>query len=178
MVQGRPTLVHSTQHAGNELIDTVALLDQRHQGRDATLVVTGTSEVGEDELLELLNLILQDHEIGDGLVAFVGVVDGLETQVFLVLKGAVELGVLVVEGELGEEIVDVFADEGSVAAHALAGAHAAVQALDPTAVGHGLSEGAGVTLLEDLVDGDEGLEGHYLVGEDGLSVDVRVRRSL
>jgi hypothetical protein len=145
--------VHGPQHAGDELVDAVALLDKRDEGGDAALVVPDVSEVGEDELLELLNLVLQGHEVGDGLVPFVGVVDGLEADVLLVLEGAVELGVGMVEGELGEDEVDVFVDQGTVAADALAG-HAALQAVDPVAVGHCLPERHDVPFLQNLVDGD------------------------
>ncbi|KAL1840656.1 hypothetical protein VTK73DRAFT_3704 [Phialemonium thermophilum] len=160
--------MHGAQHAGDKLVDAVALGDQGHQGRDAALVVAHAPEVREDELLELVDLVLQGHEVGDGLVALVGVVDGFQGDVLLVLEGAVELRVLLVEGQLGEQVVDVLLDEGPVAAHALAG-HAAVEAVDPAAVGDGLAQGDGVALLEDLVDGDEGLEGLDLVGEDGLA---------
>lgn len=163
--------MHGSKHAGDELVDTVTLLNERYQGGNSTLVVPHVAEVREDELLELLDLILQHHEVADGLVTLVGVVDGLQAQVLLVLKGTVELGVLVVERELGEEVVDVFADQGTVTTHAFtSSAHAAVQALDPTPVGHGLLESAGVSLLQDLVDGDEGLERLNFVGEDRLAV--------
>jgi hypothetical protein len=56
--------------------------------------------VREDQLLELLNLILQHHQVADGLVTFIGVVDSLQAQVLLILEGSVELGVLMVEREL------------------------------------------------------------------------------
>lgn len=167
--KGSLTGVHRTKHAGDELVDAVALLNQRHQRRNATFVVSDIPEVGEDEFLELLNLVLQHHEVGDGLVALIRVIDGLQAQVFLVLERSVELLVLVVEGELRKEVVDVFADQGSVTAHSLA-VQAAVEAVDPAAVGHCLLQGAGVAFLEDLVDGDEGLEGLDFVGEDRLAV--------
>lgn len=50
--------MHSAQHAGYELVDAIALLDQRDQGSNPTLVVCAASEVGEDELLEGIDLIL------------------------------------------------------------------------------------------------------------------------
>lgn len=70
--------VHGSQHARNELVDAIALRDQRHQGTDPALVVGTTAEVRKDELLEAVDLVLQGHEIGDGLVAFVGIVDRLQ----------------------------------------------------------------------------------------------------
>lgn len=123
--------MHSTQHASNEFVDAIAFLDQRDQRGYPALVVCAASEVGEDELLERIDLVLQRHEIGDGLVAFVGIIDGLQADVFLVLKSScllsvlsfklalalglafalnprtIELRVLSVERKLGHEIIDV-----------------------------------------------------------------------
>jgi len=50
--------MHGAQHAGDELVDTIALLDQWNQGCYPALVVRAASEVREDELLEGVNLIL------------------------------------------------------------------------------------------------------------------------
>lgn len=44
--------------------------------------------MGEDELLEGINLILQGHKIRDGLVALIWIVDRLKTYVLLVLESA------------------------------------------------------------------------------------------
>ena len=66
--------------------------------------------MGEDELLELIDPILQRHKVCNCLVSFIRVVYGFETEVLLVLERAVELGVLSVERELGEEVVDVVSD--------------------------------------------------------------------
>lgn len=61
--------MHSSQHAGNELVNTITLLDQRHQRRDSALIVGTRLEVRKDKLLETVNLILQGHEIGNSLVS-------------------------------------------------------------------------------------------------------------
>lgn len=46
--------MHGSQHAR----DVIALLDQRHQRRYSALVITTTSSMREDKLLELLDLVL------------------------------------------------------------------------------------------------------------------------
>lgn len=51
----------------------------------------------ENKLLKLLNLVLELHKIRDGLVALVGIVYQLQTYVLLILKRAIELGVVLVE---------------------------------------------------------------------------------
>lgn len=163
------TAVKGAKHARDELVDSITLMYKRNQRRDSAFVIADIAKVRKDELLELLNLVLQDHEIVDGLVAFIGVVDGLEADVFFVLERSIELGVRLVERQLGKKEVDVFANERAIATDALAG-HAAVKAIDPAAVGHGLYECTRVTLLHYLVDGDEGFEGLDLVGHDGLPV--------
>jgi hypothetical protein len=78
--------VHSAQHASDELVDAIALLDQGNQRSNAALVVCAAAEVREDQLLEGVDLVLQGHQVGDGLVSLVGVVDGLETDVLLILE--------------------------------------------------------------------------------------------
>jgi hypothetical protein len=95
--------VHGAQHAGDKLVDSVTLLDQGHQTRDLAFVVQPASKVSKNELLECLNLVLEIHEVGDGLVSgpksayncthvasqclpFVRVVDRLQTDVLLVLE--------------------------------------------------------------------------------------------
>lgn len=164
--------MHGAKHAGDELVDAVALLHQGHQGRDPALIVLTTPEMGKDEFLESLNLVLEVHQVGNGLVALVGVVDGLQADVLLVLKGAVELGVVAVERQLGNQVVDVFRDQGAVAAQTLANAgDAPRQRLDPSDVCLGFLEGDGVAFLENLVDGDEGLEGLDFISHDGLPGD-------
>jgi hypothetical protein len=79
--------------------------------------------------------------------------------------------VLLVEGQLREEIIDVFLDQGAVATHPFAG-HAAVQRIEPAAVGHGLLESVRVAFLENLVDCDQRLEGLHLVGHDRLAAET------
>lgn len=61
--------MHGTEHARDEAVDAVGLLDERDEGGDAALVVGRAAEVGEDELLERVDLILERHEVRDGLVA-------------------------------------------------------------------------------------------------------------
>lgn len=163
------TTVKGPKHACNELVDSITLMYKRNQRRDAAFVIADIAKVRKDELLELLNLVLQYHEIVDGLVPFVGVIDGLETNIFFVLERSVEFGMCLMERQLGKKEVDVFANERAIATDALAG-HAAVKAIDPAAVGHGLYECTGVALLHYLVDGDEGFKGLDLVGHDGLPV--------
>lgn len=82
----------------------------------------------------------------------------------------VELWVLSVERELGPEVVDVFADETAVAFQSISAAGGSLQTVEPLGIGLRLLEDYGVTLLQDFVDGDEGLESLDLVGHDGLAV--------
>jgi hypothetical protein len=46
----------------------------------------------------------------------------------------------------------------------------ALEAINPIPLGHSLPDGDGMAFLEDLVNGDEGLEGLNLIGE-GLTSD-------
>lgn len=57
----RLTGMHSSQHAGDEFVDAVALLNQRDQRGYPALVVTITAEMGEYQFLKLLNLVLETH---------------------------------------------------------------------------------------------------------------------
>lgn len=66
---GWHTRVHRPEHAGDEFVDAMRLLNQRHQGRDATFVVRTRTEMGKDEFLERVDLILKGHEVGDCLIA-------------------------------------------------------------------------------------------------------------
>lgn len=61
--------MHSSKHARNELVDTKRLLDKRDKSGNTTLVGVRASEVGEDELLERFDLILECHKVGDGFVS-------------------------------------------------------------------------------------------------------------
>lgn len=65
--------MHSSQHACDKLVDTIALLDQRNKSRNSALVVRASSEMGENEFLEGVDLVLKGHEIRDGLVSLVKV---------------------------------------------------------------------------------------------------------
>lgn len=130
--------MHSSQHARDKLVDAITLLNQRHKRRDAALVVTNVPEVRKDQLLKLLNLVLQSHQVGNRLVPLIRVVDRLQTDVLLILERSVKLLVRMVERELRQDIVDVFVDQRAVSANTLAG-HAALQAVDPIPVCHCLS---------------------------------------
>lgn len=131
----RLTSVHRPSHRCNETVDTVALFDERHQGGDTALIVTAIFEVSEDEFLKGVNLILQRHQVLDGLVAdwatsisdadygnndfqgnppFVRIVDTLQADVLFVLKETVELGMILVESKLGKDKLDVGTNERGV----------------------------------------------------------------
>jgi hypothetical protein len=60
--------VHCSQHTGDKLINSVTLLDERYQGRYPTLIVVSILEMREDQFLEGVDLILEVHEIHNGLV--------------------------------------------------------------------------------------------------------------
>ena len=62
------TSVHGSQHAGCKLVDGIGFLNQRNQRSNATLIVGRRSKVGENELLELVNLVLQVHQVANRLV--------------------------------------------------------------------------------------------------------------
>jgi hypothetical protein len=94
--------MHSAQHAGNELVDTVTLLYETYQRGYPALIIASTLKVGEDEFLEGIDLVLQGHEVGNGFITrkisqepdrerikdlpLVRIVDGLQTNVFLVFE--------------------------------------------------------------------------------------------
>lgn len=63
--QGKHLLtgVHSTQHARNELVDSITLLHEGHQGGYSALIIPTTPEMREDQFLELLDSILKGHEV-------------------------------------------------------------------------------------------------------------------
>lgn len=65
------TPVHCPQHARDEPVNAVTLLDLRHERRDPALVVCRAAEMCKDELLERVNLVLQVHQIHDGFEAVV-----------------------------------------------------------------------------------------------------------
>ena len=109
--------MHGSHHTGDETVDTVAFLYQGNQSRDLTLVVVAAPEVNKDKFLESFNLILEGHQVADSLVSelsnqlmtkcnkqdgvdcspFIGIVDILQTDVFLVLEQSVELRVMSME---------------------------------------------------------------------------------
>lgn len=59
------TLMHGSHHAGDEFVDTVTFLDQRHKSSNTTLVVGMMTETRKNNLLESINMILQSHQIID-----------------------------------------------------------------------------------------------------------------
>ena len=61
LAMGERTCVHGPQHARNKFVDTITLLDKRHQRRNSTLIICAASEMGEDELLKSINLVLKIH---------------------------------------------------------------------------------------------------------------------
>lgn len=161
--------MHGAKHARNELVYTVALMHKWYKGGYTAFVVADITEMGEYEFLELFDLVLQHHEICDSLVAFVRVVDRFETDVFLILESPVELWMLVVEGKLSQQVVDVFTNQRRVSAHALA-SQTTVEAFQPSALCHGFFDGGGMAFLDDLVYRDQGFERLYFVGENRLAV--------
>lgn len=62
------TCVHCSQHAGNKLVDSITLLNQRHQGRYPTLIVCSILEMRENQFLKRVNLILEVHKVHNSLV--------------------------------------------------------------------------------------------------------------
>lgn len=125
----------------------------------------------ENQFLELVNLILEGHEIGDCLVALVGIIDGPQTYIFFVLESTIERWMLMVKGKLCQEEMDVFFDQRPVSTHTLAG-HAPVQAVDPSSICHSLPQCDWMAFLKDLVYRDQSFEGLYFVREDGLAAEA------
>lgn len=56
--------MHRAQHAGDEAIDSPALLDQWDKSRNSALVVCRMFEVSENHPLEGIDLVLKTHKIG------------------------------------------------------------------------------------------------------------------
>lgn len=61
--------MHCSQHARNELVNSITLLHQRYQRRDSALIVSARLEMRENELLKRIDLVLQSHKIGNGLIS-------------------------------------------------------------------------------------------------------------
>ena len=61
--------MHCTEHACDELVNSIALLDKWHQSSYSTLVVGATTEVREDQFLEGIDLVLKSHQVRDCFVA-------------------------------------------------------------------------------------------------------------
>lgn len=138
-VSEKPTSVHGTQHADNESVDSVTLLDLRHEGRNSTLVVRRTAEMGKDELLERVNVVLEIHQVHDRFEAattdsraevswegelrekagrgkpFVRIVDAAKRDVLFVFEEAVEVLVHLVKLEFREDQLDVRSNQSTVA---------------------------------------------------------------
>lgn len=97
------TAMHSAHHASDETVNPPTLLNQRYEGGDSTFITGRVTEVRKDHLLEGVDLVLQPHEVGDGLVStsqsvllrsvhhinnapLIGIIDTLQRHVFLVLE--------------------------------------------------------------------------------------------
>ena len=130
------TSVHRAEHTSDEAVDTPTLLHQRNERRYTAFVACGVTEVSEDHPLEGVDLVLQTHEVGDGLVSwatdqntrqtlgksrdahcspFIGIVNTLQCHVFLVLKQPVELGPQPMEPKFRQYELDIRSDQGPVA---------------------------------------------------------------
>ena len=94
-------------------------------------------EVRKDKFLERLDLVLEVHQVVDGFVAvikwvispsgssdygkanvdipLIWIVDVLQTDVFLVLEQTIELGMMPMEPQFGEDEADIGSDESTVA---------------------------------------------------------------
>lgn len=59
--------------------------------------------MSKDELLERVDLILQRHEIRYRLVTFIRVVYASKCDIFLIVEHTVEISVILVEAEFGEQ---------------------------------------------------------------------------
>ena len=64
-----PTCMHRPQHARDELVYSIALLNEGNQCGDTAFIVSSASEMRKYQLLEAVNLILQCHQVRDGLIA-------------------------------------------------------------------------------------------------------------
>jgi hypothetical protein len=60
--------VHRPQHACDEFVDAIAFLHKRNQCSDSAFIVGAASEMGKDQLLESIDLILKRHQIRYRLV--------------------------------------------------------------------------------------------------------------
>ena len=61
--------MHSSKHACNEAINSIALMNKRDKCGDFALVVCRTPEMREYKLLEGIDLVLKLHKIRDRLVS-------------------------------------------------------------------------------------------------------------
>lgn len=164
--------MHGSQHGDDEPVDSVRLGNHGNQRRDFALVGSGSLQRREDKSLEVVHSVLEGHQVHNGLVSLVGVVNGSQRNVILVLKHSVEGRVVLVEGELLHEEPDILGDELAITMVALVRTSVVVsssQRLDEVDIGLGISQRRWVALLKHLVDGDQGLEDHDIVGLQGLN---------
>jgi len=68
--------MHCPKHAGNKFINAVAFCNKRYKSRYSAFIVSDVAKMGKDQLLKLVNLVLKGHQVGDGFVAFIWVVNG------------------------------------------------------------------------------------------------------
>jgi hypothetical protein len=159
--------MHCTQHAGDEFVDSITLLNQRHQRRYSAFIIAAAPEMREDQLLELLYPILKHHQIRNGLVAFIWIIDSLQADVFLVFKCAIEIRMLLVERQLRQQEIDVFLNQWSISSHTLS-SQASVKTVDPASIGHCISQGRRVPLLEDFMHRYQRLKCLHFICQDWL----------
>jgi len=60
--------MHRPQHACDELVYAITFLHKRNQSSDSAFIVRAASEMGKDQLLESIDLILKGHQIRNCLV--------------------------------------------------------------------------------------------------------------
>jgi hypothetical protein len=63
--------MQSSSHAGDESVNTVRLFDKRNKSRNSAFVIACLFEMGEDELLERVDLVLKRHQVVDSLKAVI-----------------------------------------------------------------------------------------------------------
>lgn len=159
--------MHGNEHASNKLVDTIAFLHQWDQSGNTTLIIGTWTKVTEDELLEGVDLVLQDHQVHDGFESLIGIIGTLEGDVILVLEETIEFGMKGMILEFGEDKVDVGTDEDTITTDPIITTEGTGEILDELNFSWCLLENDRMPLTNDLVDGDEGLEALNLISVKG-----------
>jgi hypothetical protein len=60
--------MHCSKHACDEFVYAVGLLYKRDESSNSALVICSIAEMRKHQLLERLDLVLQGHEIRNGLI--------------------------------------------------------------------------------------------------------------